>query len=744
VQLTARLTYSDGSTADVTASTAWSSTDANVIAVSSSGALLAVAQGQAEVVADAQGLSSRSTVRVASPASRLAAFAGYLVEASFIDGPGAAARFKSPRGIATDGMGNIYIADSENHTIRKINSDGIVSTLAGLGGVSGSSDGTGTDARFYYPQGVALDSLGNVYVAESGNSTIRKITAAGVVSTIAGKPGSNGFADGVGTEARFSGPQGIAADAFGNLYVADGDNNAIRKITPAGVVSTLAGRAGSPGSADGVGADARFDWPVGIATDSAGNVYVADIDNSNIRKINAAGIVSTLAGLAGVSGSDDGIGADARFYRPWGIATDRAGILYVAEDGNNTIRKITPAGLVSTLAGEAGLAGSDDGSGAEARFETPRGVAADNAGNLYVADSGNDKIRKITPAVTVSTLAGKGKSGESRKGSADGIGEAAQFNSPGAVATDSLGNLYVADSGNNIVRKISPSAIVSTLAGKAGEYGSADGVGEAARFSRLAGIATDSLGNLYVADIDNNTVRKITPSGIVSTLAGQAGSRGSADGAGPDARFDRPSGIAVDSAGNVYVGDTYNFKIRKISPAGVVSTVAGSGEPGNRDGDGALASFGACSYVSIGPPYPPALMCSGFGLATDEAGNVYVADSGNHTIRKITPTGTVSTLAGKAGSSGSADGVGPEARFNDPGALALDSAGNVYVADNGNCTVRKLGRTGAVQTIVGVVGRCGFIGGSLPGGLAPGGVAISGSSLYATTHDGVAVATDRP
>jgi len=325
----------------------------------------------------------------------------------------------------------------------------VVSTLAGQAGSKGSADGSGAAARFSVPYGIACDVAGNLYVADNGDSTIRKITPTGVVTTLAGKAGSSGSADGSGAAARFYSLFGVACDAAGNLYVTD-LGNTIRTITPTGLVSTLAGTAGPPGSVDGSGSAARFDFPQGIAGDAAGNLYVADTGNNAIRKITPAGEVTTLAGKAGSSGSADGSGTAARFSVPAGIACDAAGNLYVAEIGNDTIRKITPAGEVTTLAGKAGSEGSADGSGAAARFNAPAGIACDTAGNLYVADSGNDTIRKITPAGEVTTLAGKAGS----SGSADGNGVAARFLNPGGIAGDAAGNLYVADTGNDTIRKI--------------------------------------------------------------------------------------------------------------------------------------------------------------------------------------------------------------------------------------------------------------------------------------------------
>ncbi|HVS93332.1 MAG TPA: NHL repeat-containing protein [Mucilaginibacter sp.] len=321
---------------------------------------------------------------------------------------------------------------------------------------AGYLDGAGTVARFNHPFGLTLDKYGNIYVADQGNELIREISPSLVVTTFAGTPGVAGFTNGADTSASFNKPFGVAADSLGNIYVADAHNNAIRMISPAGVVSTFAGT-GVAGAADGTDT-ASFNTPLGVAVDKTGNVYVADYENHIIRKISPAGAVSTLAGKAGVPGAVDGLDTAARFNLPEAVAVDAAGNVYVADNGNNAIRKVTPAGQVTTLAGN-GSAGAANGSGNNTSFNSPFGIAVDAAGNVYVADGGNNMIRKITPSGTVSTLAGR-----TSIGAGNGVGTAATFNTPSGVAVDAAGNVYIADENNNLIRKISPSGTVTTLA----------------------------------------------------------------------------------------------------------------------------------------------------------------------------------------------------------------------------------------------------------------------------------------
>ncbi len=317
------------------------------------------------------------------------------------------------------------------------------------------------------------------------------------------------------------------------------------------LVSTLAGSS-APGFADGTGTAAQFNQPDGVAVDAAGNIYVADRDNNRIRKITPDGVVSTLAG-SGIYGFADGTGTSAQFKTPSGVAVDAAGNVYVGDTGNHRIRKITSAGVVSTLAG-SGTAGFAEGTGIAAQFSGPSGVAVDAAGNIYVTDASNHRIRKITSSGEVSTLAG------SSSGFADGTGSAAQFYYPYGVAVDAAGNIYIGDNSNNRIRKITSAGVVSTLAGS-GIFGFADGTGTAAQFKFPNGVAVDAAGNIYVADVHNHRIRKITSSGEVSTLAGSTS--GFADGTGSAARFSYPNGVAVDASGNIYVGD--NYRIRKIT-----------------------------------------------------------------------------------------------------------------------------------------------------------------------------------
>lgn len=311
------------------------------------------------------------------------------------DGMGSAAQFNQPEGVAVDNAGNVYVADVGNNTIRKITLDGTVTTLAGMAGQRGSTDGTGSAARFSLPIGLAVDGAGTVYVADSGNNKIRKVTSTGVVTTL--------------TSSGYNRPFGVAVDGATNLYVADSDNNRIRKITPVGVVTTLAG--GIFGTNDGTGAAARFYHPQGVALDSATNIFVTDSQNYTIRKITPAGVVTTVAGIGGQQGISDGIGSAARFSWPNGIAVDGGGYVYVVDQNKSTIRRLTPAGLVTTLAGKPiplGINnGITDGIGSAVRFNYPSGLALDKAGNIYVGDLQNNRIRRGTPALLFeSTLVG--------------------------------------------------------------------------------------------------------------------------------------------------------------------------------------------------------------------------------------------------------------------------------------------------------------------------------------------------
>ena len=333
-----------------------------------------------------------------------------------------------------------------------------------------------------------------------------------------GNTGTNGTTGNTGTTADstsallFSSPDDVATDAAGNIYVADYGNNLIQKITPAGMVTTLAGN-GNIGSINGISTAATFNGPSGIAVDGAGNVYVADAGNNLIRQITPDGTVSTLAGTVVAADTSNTITAEPLFAGPSGVAVDASGNVYVADAGNNRICVVNPSGVTKTLAGSGG-AGANDGTGISATFNNPTGVAVDASGNVYVADFLNNLIRKIAPGGVVTTLAGTGAIG-----SDNGAGTSASFYFPNSLAVDASGNVYVTDDINNLIRQITPDGTVSTLAGS-GMPGSQNGVGTAATFNDPAGIAVDPTGNLYVADANNNLIRKISPGGMVTTVAG--------------------------------------------------------------------------------------------------------------------------------------------------------------------------------------------------------------------------------
>lgn len=597
------------------------------------------------------------------------------------DGAGSAARFGTPRGLAIDAAGNILVADVLNATVRVISPAGVVTTLAGRAHNTSHTDGARSTAAFYNPFGIAVDRWGNVYVSDSYDHTIRKITTGGVVTTLAGQPLSQGSSDGTGSEARFKEPSGLAVDAAGNLYVADRGNHTIRKVTPAGVVTTVAGLAATSGSNDGVGSEARFKLPYALAVDASGILYVADTWNFTVRKIvqsgkggTGPGVVTTVAGAAGVEGSQDGTGTEARFGLTEGIAIDGSGNIYVSS--KDAIRRIAPDMVVTTFAGTSGVVGAADGTGSNARFFAPGAMVTDAAGNVYVGDGLNRTVRKITPAAEVTTLAGK----STERGSADGPGLSARFSSPSGVGVGAGGNVYVADRTNRTIRMIEPGGQVSTLAGQAGVSGTADGQGSSARFTSPVAVAVDGNENVFVAD--QCRLRKISAGGNVTTLAGKLNSCVSSDGTGTGASFSPLSGVTVDGDGVVYV--TENSTIRKVTAGGVVTTLAGqAGVAGAADGTGSAARFHELHSIAV-----------------DAAGNLYVADKFNSAIRRVTAAGQVTTPFGQLDSVGSSDGVGNAARFSYPEGVFVQANGDILVADTHYATIRRI-REGVVSTLGG-------------------------------------------
>lgn len=609
------------------------------------------------------------------------------------------AKLLIPQALAKDKDGNIYIADSGNHAIRKLSKDGLVTTIAGSG-IEGNADGIGIAASFNFPQGIAVDKDGNIYVSDTNNHRIRKISANGTVTTFAGNIKGNN--NGTGTGASFNYPAGLLLDEnAGILYVVDRYNYKIRKISLTGVVTSFVG-AGVSGYVDAVGVAAKFDVISAIAMDASGNIFVPDSYNLVIRKITPDGTVSSFAGSYLSYGSVNGLGAAAKFRLPYGIAIDPDNNLYVSDVSLSNIRKITPQGLVTSFVGS--LPNSSiteqlfDGTNEAANFFSPQGLLFNTDGNLYIADTKNDAIRKATPEGIVTTVAGSHRG----SGIQDGIGNAASYKLPTGILVNSDGILFVADATNNQIRKIGLDGMVSVYAGS-GIIGNTDGAVATARFSNPTNIALDANGNMFVVDKDNHKIRKITPAGIVSTFAG-SGVPGFADGVGTAAQFRNPYGIAIDPNGNIFVTDASNYKIRKITPTGVVSTYAGSAI-GHDDGTLATAKFSS-------------LAC----LTFDKNGIMYVTDS--YRIRKITVDGTVSTLAGSYSSSGNVDGPGTSARFSNLDGIACDAAGNIFVSDQSNYKIRKVTAEGFVSTYAGSgsasssdgVGRAASI--NTPAGLA--------------------------
>ena len=544
-------------------------------------------------------------------------------------GPATMALFNGIRGIRFDQVGNLYIADRANHAIRKIDTNGIVTTFAGVGTVVGSGgDGAAaTAAHLSNPNDVQPDASGDVYIADGGNHRIRKVTPDGIIHAYAGNGTSGNAGDGGNAAAaQLSNPGGLGLDGSGHLYATDG--NRVRQITAnasGATISLFAGGSTGFGGDGGLAVNARFSGVTGVTADAAGNIYIADTGNHRIRKVDAGGIVSTSAGVSHFAG-DNGPATSATLSFPSSVAVDAAGNVFIADSDNNRIRQIAVDGTMRTVAGNGTGGFLGDGlQAASAELSNPQGVAVDGAGSLYIADTGNQRIRKISAAGIITTVAGTGSSGSGT----DGVpATQSRLSNPMGLTLDAAGNLYIADSGNNQIRMVSPQGIISTVAGTGTAGFSGDGLpAKTAALHNPEDVAVDSAGNLYVADNANFRVRKVDSKGTITTFVGTGQDVASGDG-GPaaSAGVGYVSSVAVDVAGNVLIGDLQEGRIRLVNLAGVITTIAGTGTR-SFSGDGGLATSATLGVPGGAPS----------GVAVGPGGVIYFSDYANEAVRKLMP-----------------------------------------------------------------------------------------------------------
>jgi len=618
-------------------------------------------------------------------------------------GPAIKANFKTPAGLAFDPEGNLYIADRENHRVRKIDTSGNISTFAGIGeaGFSGD-DAPAVKARLNLPSGVVADEKGNLYISDRSNDRIRVVDKKGVIRTYAGT-GVAGFQGDAGPalKAQLDKPFGIALDEAENLYIADRNNNRVRKVSPEGIITTVAGDGGFFFMGDnGPAYRASVAAPTGVAVDKKGNLYIADRNNNRIRLVDKLGMIRTVAGTGQQDYNGDSETArETNLYLPFGLTVDSNDNLLVIDRSHYRIRRIEPkSGKVETVAGNGlKLFAGDGGPATGATLSFPHGMFVDKNDNLIFSDKGHYRIRKITPKGIISTIGGNGRRGN--VGNNIPALEANVYNVT-TIIQNPVGDAFMSSPSGfvSIIRRLDAKGIIHDYIDTASpKYREAISkskhkglvqTGAVATITQFSDITFDPKGNLFISDRMNHQIRKIDLNGNISTIAGTGDSDYYGDG-GPalEAAFRDPNSLASDQKGNIYIAEAANNRIRKIDTKGIVTTIAGNGEHADSGDGGSALKAGIRSMDDI--EFSP-------------EGELHILGTNTHKVRKITRDGKIVTVVGKgyAGFFGD-DGPAINAMLKNPAAISFDSKGNLYIADMGNNRIRKVDKKGIITTFAG-------------------------------------------
>jgi uncharacterized repeat protein (TIGR02543 family) len=637
-----------------------------------------------------------------------------------------------PSGVASDGKGNVYVSLRGSHQVVKIDTSGNLTLVAGtgaLGGQGSSGDGgPATAATLSIPLALVFDHAGNLYIADAGANRIRMVDTSGIIHTFAGNGNNINSGDGgPAINASLDTPSAMVFDASGDLLIADTGNNEIRMVSPNGIITKVAGTGNAAFDGNtGTVATAAFSGPTGIAIDAFGNIYVADTGNQVVRQLSTAGLTSVIAGTAGKKGSfgDGRQATTCELNNPGALLFDTAGNLYIADIGNDRVRRITSNGVIANYAGSGTVGAGGDGGYAIAANLNLQSIAMDPQNNMIIADGGNYRVRFVTASNGfITTIGGNGivsydptnllfngtqvyfsdstanrirqfnvssgaesiailaGNGQETFDAGDDVALTARLNAPRGLARDSVGNIYFADSKNQVVREITPEGALVTLAGNATNIDMGDGaLATASELSGPVDVAVASgTNNVYILEQSGNRIRVITPAnGNINTYAGTGipGTPSSPTGTALSQPVNNPQGMTIDSSGALYIADTGNNLIRKITTDGNVATLVGTG---------------AAGYTGDGGPALAATVRNPTGVAIDTYGNIFIADTRNNVLREVGADGIIATVAGNGTAGYNGDGI-PATNYtlNQPGAVAIGPSCSVLVADVGNQRIRQV------------------------------------------------------